>query len=101
MTDVVPYSVEHILNQSFDKNTEKLQMENLVYDPTANTPSPMLQPATGFSINGYDYFALVATDSVTDTITYKSGGSGGTTVATLTIVYTDSSKQTVSSITKT
>ncbi len=48
----------------------------------------------------YDYISL-ATASTTDTWTYKSGGSGGTTVATVTITYTDSTKATISNVAKT
>lgn len=48
----------------------------------------------------YDYISL-AQASTTDTWTYKSGGSGGTTVATVTITYTDSTKATISNVAKT
>ena len=48
----------------------------------------------------YDYVAAAYPDSVTETYTYKSGGSGGTTVAVVTIVYTDATKENLSTVTK-
>ncbi len=58
----------------------------------------------GFEISAYDYIALtyVATGNGTgeiETVVYKTGGSGGTTVATLTIAYNSDNK--ISSVTKT
>lgn len=100
MTNTRSASVEQILNQSFDQNTQKLQVEALAYDPVNQTPTPMQQPATGFTINGYDYFNVSSVDSTTDLITYKKGGASGSTLATLTVVYTDTSKDTVQTITK-
>lgn len=38
----------------------------------------------------YDYIGVVATSGTVDTLTWKDGGSGGTTVKTLTITYTAS-----------
>ena len=49
----------------------------------------------------YDYMSYTNTNATTDTYVYKSGGSGGTLVATVTIVYTDSTKAQVSTVTRT
>jgi hypothetical protein len=49
----------------------------------------------------FDYIAYTNTNSTTDTYVYKTGGSSGNTVATVTIVYTDSTKATVSTVTRT
>lgn len=49
----------------------------------------------------YDFVSFAYPDSVTEAITFKFGGSGGTTVATVTIVYTDSSKENISTVTRT
>ena len=43
----------------------------------------------------YDYIALSYTDDDLTGVVYKTGGSGGTTVATLTLAYTDSVLQSV------
>jgi len=63
-----------------------------------------LSKLVGFSIPTYDYIALTyvaAGDGVgeIETVVYKTGGSGGTTVATLTLAYNVSNE--ISSITKT
>lgn len=49
----------------------------------------------------YDYISYTATSSTVDTYVYKSGGSGGTTVATLTVTWSDSTHTTLSSIART
>ena len=74
--------------------------------PTAVSPSkplPVISSAS-FNIPQHDYIALtyVAAGSGVgeiETVVYKSGGSGGTTVATLTLAYNASNE--ISSITKT
>ena len=43
----------------------------------------------GFSLSVYDYISKENTNSTTETYTYKSGGASGSTVATITVVYTD------------
>lgn len=48
----------------------------------------------------FDYIAATYPTSSSEVYTYKNGGSGGTTVATITVVYTDSTKETLSSVTK-
>lgn len=54
----------------------------------------------GFGIDSYDYIAGSQTTS-SDTFIYKSGGASGTTVATVVIQYTDSTKSDISSVEKT
>ena len=46
---------------------------------------------TGMVKVGYDYVARTLPASTQELFTFKTGGSGGTTVATITINYTDSS----------
>jgi hypothetical protein len=53
---------------------------------------------TGISIPEYDYVSAAYPNATTEVYTYKSGGSSGTTVATLTVIYTDSSKDNLSSV---
>jgi len=55
---------------------------------------------TGLNPSVYDFISFVASTTF-DTYTYKSGGSGGVTVATITISYTDSSKSTISTVQRT
>ncbi len=54
----------------------------------------------GLALPKYDYISL-AVAATTDTYTFKTGGAGGTTVATVTITYTDSTKVTISTVAKT
>lgn len=53
----------------------------------------------GFNIPTYDYIAYTS-NTTSDVFVYKLGGSGGTTVATVTINYSDSSKTTLTNVTK-
>ncbi len=48
----------------------------------------------------YDYIGYTNTNTTTDTYVYKTGGSGGTTVATITIVFTDTTKSQISTVTR-
>lgn len=54
----------------------------------------------GFSLAAYDYVSL-STGATTEAYTFKTGGSGGTTVGTITITYTDSNATTIANVTKT
>jgi len=54
----------------------------------------------GFNLGIFDYVSLTS-GGTTDTYVFKTGGSGGTTVATVTITYTDSTKATISTVVKT
>lgn len=60
-----------------------------------------VQTISGLSLPKYDYVSLALTDADTETYTFKTGGSGGTTVATVVINYTDSTKTTIVNVTKT
>ena len=55
----------------------------------------------GLNMPEYDYVSVAYPTSTTETYTFKTGGSGGTTVATIAIVYTTSTKDYISSVTKT
>jgi hypothetical protein len=67
----------------------------------ANPTTHGLAVTTGTLLSvAYDYLSVAYPDGVTEVYTYKTGGSGGTTVATVTMVYTDSTKASISTITK-
>ena len=51
------------------------------------TPDGGISTITGLSIPEHDYIELGYTGSDMTSVTYKLGGSGGTTVATLTLAY--------------
>lgn len=48
----------------------------------------------------FDYISAAYPDTDTEVYTYKLGGSGGTTVAVVTINYTDATKEFISDVTK-
>jgi len=48
--------------------------------------------------SSYDYIDVSEADSVTEVYTFKEGGVLGSTVSTVTIVYSDSSKNTLLSV---
>lgn len=62
-----------------------------------NASGTVINPATGFALPPYNFISLSQTSTV-DTYTFKSGGSGGVTVATITITFTDSTKATISTV---
>lgn len=66
---------------------------------TADNNVPTVNMASLVTRN-YDYVAVTA-GSTTDTYAYKSGGSGGPTVTTMVITYTDTTKNTIQSMAKT
>lgn len=55
----------------------------------------------GLVIDPYDYIAATYPTTASEVYTYKHGGSGGITVATVTVVYTDATKAVLTSVTKT
>lgn len=57
--------------------------------------------ATGMISETYDYVSVNYASATQEIYTFKTGGSGGTTVATVTINYTDSTKANLSNVTKT
>jgi hypothetical protein len=54
----------------------------------------------GFIGAEYDYVSVAYPNTTTETYTFKTGGAGGTTVSTVTIVYTDATKADLSTVTK-
>jgi hypothetical protein len=82
-----------------------------VWPPIAVNTSGIASESTASAINtkmdklasglvkvAFDYFAANYSGATTDVWTYKTGGSGGTTVATVTVTYVDSSKAVISSV---
>lgn len=65
---------------------------------SSSNPLPI---KSGFFIPIYDYVGVAYPIGTQEVYTFKSGGSGGTTVATVTINYTDSTKANISDVTKT
>src|SRR5574343_392586 len=59
---------------------------------SGNSLNVNLETLPGFQIPNYDYIEVTYPVNTTEVYTYKTGGSGGTTVATITVVYTTSTK---------
>lgn len=86
-------------NPGLNTSNVTVQIENIVGDLLNPATEETLQSVSGFNIPAYDYIG-VTTETVTDIYVFKTGGSIGTTVGTLTVEYTDSSKETLVSVTK-
>lgn len=99
--DKIVYSLQEMFNMSFDNDFNQNTTEQLVYDPTANN---LLRayPANALNLKPFDYVARsLAGDNITETWTFKSGGSGGTQTNQVVIVYTDTTLSYISTVTKT
>jgi hypothetical protein len=48
----------------------------------------------------FDYIGVVYPDGITEVYTYKSGGVSGSTVATVTVIYVDGTKEQLVSVTR-
>lgn len=79
--------------------TEDVNVVSSVLPTGAATEATLLK-IPGLSIPIWDYMSL-AVSGDTETYVFKNGGSGGSTVATVTIVYTDATRATISTVTKT
>ena len=65
---------------------------------SSTNPVPV---SSGFTLPKYDYDAVTYPLSTREVYTFKTGGSGGTTVATITINYTDATKASLLNVAKT
>lgn len=74
-----------------------------VHVKVGNTPSEPIPITIGAFSAPADTDTLVASypDTVTEVYDFKSGGTGGTILMTLTVVYTDSSKTLISTVVRT
>ena len=67
-------------------------------DPS--TGALLALPMGSMITENYDYISVAYPINTTEVYTFYVGGSGGTLVATVTVVYTDSSKQNLSTVTR-
>lgn len=88
------------MNWSFDTDYNMNAVIPMAEDPTAGTVSRAM-PSNALNLKPFDYMVRVLTNATTETYTFKSGGAEGTTTNTVVIVYTDSTLDTISTITKT
>ena len=99
-------SAQSILNRSYEPTFEILKTLLYGYDGTALQPvkvdaSGNVETADGLGIPRSDYLGFTNADGNGNyqTLTFKSGGSGGSTPATLALTFDASNK--ITSITKT
>lgn len=84
------------------ENGESVDAKRVVpYGWNGSTLERMPLVGAGLITSSYDYVGVAYPDSTTETYTFKTGGSSGTTVNTVTVVYTTSSKANISSVTRT
>ena len=104
-TNFIQHSEQTVQNSSFDEDFGVSVVENLAYDPngTSSGIGGLLRayPANALNLKPYDYVSMAISPATTETYTFKSGGSGGTTTNTVVIVYTDASRADISTVTKT
>jgi len=83
--------------------TNSISGDNPDFDVAKETtPKGAVQIVTqGLSLPYYDYVSVAYPDSVTETYTFKTDGASGTTVGTVTVVYTSSTKESLSTVTRT
>lgn len=74
--------------------------DNDAYPILVNSSGQLLVSG-GMNLPEYDFVSLTISPDTTETYTFKTGGSGGTTVSTVVIVYTDATRSTISTVTKT
>lgn len=55
---------------------------------------------TGLGVPLHDYISAAYPNGTTEVYTFRIGGASGTVVMTLTVVYTDSSKDAISTVTR-
>ncbi len=60
-----------------------------------------LQVINSLTPSAYDSITTSFPNSSTEVYVFKSGGVGGTTVSTITVIYTDSTKENLSSVVRT
>lgn len=69
-------------------------------DPSSRTPAVRVFSAGLLNVQ-YDYVSVAYPNATTETYTFKTGGSSGTTVRVITVTYTDSTKENLSSAART
>ena len=80
MPNIIKYTSQYMDNLSFDDSLKVNMVELIGKDGT-------LQNLAGLNIPTHDYLGLSYTGSNLTGVVYKLGGSGGATVATLTLGY--------------
>jgi hypothetical protein len=75
----------------------------MIYSPGLNTGGSAVatKETTGLVPFVFDYIGCNYAGATSDVYTYKTGGAGGATVATITVNWTDATKSTLASVVRT
>lgn len=87
---------EHIGPNDTGDNIEAKRVANYVWDGSAW--SRMTPPGGLIAGVDYDYIDVQQTDADTETYIFKTGGSGGTTIRTIVVNYTSSTKADIDNV---
>lgn len=82
------------------RTSSSLELQDMDGNPINPATEETVGFLVGMEIPPYDYLAVSYPDSTTEVYIYKDGGVSGTVVATVTIVYTNSTKAFISSVSK-
>jgi hypothetical protein len=100
MAKNTPYnapSADQTLQQAFEADNDAHRVIPLVDGQPLSPSNPFPTTALPFA---WDYVSMALSGgNTTETYTFKTGGSGGTTVGTVTVVYTSSAREVLVSAT--
>ncbi len=100
MAKNTPYnapSADQTIQQAFNAENDAHRVETLVDGLPISTGNPLPTSSLPFA---WDYVSMALSGgNTTETYTYKTGGSGGTTTGTVVIVYTSSAREILVSVT--
>lgn len=102
-TDGLGVQTKKVSLYGFDTDSltkKRITVKETDGEVSLNVSGPELQSIAGLSIPAHDYIAATYPTTSSEVYTYKTGGASGTTVATVTIVYTDATKNVLTSVTK-
>ena len=85
------------MSQSKDSESIIVKNEAGVVDES----NPLSVELPGFKLPNYDYISATYPNTITEVYSYKSGGSIGATVGTVTVIYSDASKEVLTSVERT
>lgn len=89
-------SEQRVLNTSYDKKYDVLAFLPLAENAAGTAVMRQKQQLVAGA--DYDYLDVQQTSGTVETFVFKTGGSGGTTVRTIVVTYTDTSKSDIDTV---
>lgn len=90
---------EHVEPLTTGDNVSAKRVVSYGWDGSKGESGEWVRQPVG--VPSHDYIAVTYPTSSTEVYTFKQGGVSGTTVATMTVTYTDGTKENISSIART